>query len=236
MVLALLLAVQLGYRTIFIISGITVMAGAVALLFVPPNPKLARQQGFVFRRRYWLYYLLNFLDGCRFEIFTTFAVFALVDAYGVDVRTIALLMIVNSMLIWVAAPLIGGWVDRWGERVVLTATYVGHVGVFLGFAIFQNVYLLFAMYLGYRILDVARMAINTYLKKVCDQSDLSPSLAMGVTMNHAAAVVIPITGGVLWQTFGYQVSFLFGAFFVFLSVLVTQFVPAHVRLAAAKVA
>lgn len=234
MLLALVLTVNIGYRNIFVMSGIIVALGGVALLFVPPNPKMVRQQGFVFKRRYWLYYLLNLLDGCRFEIFSTFAIFALVDAYGVDVQTIVMLMIANAILTWAAAPIIGAWVDKSGERVVLTATYIGHVVVFVGFAVLQNVYLLFAMYLGYRVLDVARLAINTYLKKVCEPADLSPSLAMGVTMNHAAAVVIPITGGMLWQTFGYQVSFLFGAFFVFLSVLVTQLIPSHAQLGAPK--
>lgn len=222
MVLALLLVVQLGYRTMFVISAVLLAIGAVALLFVPANPKLVRQQAFVFKRRYWLYYVLNFLDGCRFEIFATFGVFALVDVYGVDVRSIATLMIVNSVITWVAGPVIGAWIDRSGERVVLTATYAGHVAVFAGFALVPNVNFLFVMYLAYRMLDVARMGLNTYVKKVADPQDLSPTLAMGVTMSHAAAIVVPITGGLLWQTLGYQVSFLFGALFVVGSVIFSQ--------------
>jgi predicted MFS family arabinose efflux permease len=222
MVLALLFVVQLGYRTVFIISGVLLACGAVALLFIPANPKLVRQQAFVFKRRYWLYYVLNFLDGCRFEIFATFGVFALVDVYGVDVRTIAMLMIVNSVITWAAGPVVGSWIDRAGERAVMTATYVGQVVVFLGFALIANVNFLFVMYLGYRTLDVARIGLNTYVKKVADPQDLSPTLAMGVTMSHAAAIVVPITGGLLWQTLGYQVSFLFGAIFVVGSVVFSQ--------------
>jgi MFS family permease len=234
MLLALALVVSVGYRTIFVISGVAVALGGLALLFVPANPRMVRQQGFVLRRRYWLYYALNFFDGCRFEIFTTFAVFALVDVYGVHVQTIVLLLIANSVLTWIAAPILGAWIDRVGERRVLTTSYAGHVVVFLGFAVFQNVYLLFAAYLGYRVLDVARLSLNTYLKKVCAPQDLSPSLAMGVTMNHAAAVVIPITGGVLWQTFGYQVSFLFGAFFVVVSIALTQLIRGRVAVPAVE--
>lgn len=228
MALAFLVVAAIGYRNIFLISWGLLIVGAVALLFVPANPRLVRQQGFVFKRRYWLFYVLNFLDGCRFEIFATFAVFALVDVYGVEVRTVTLLMLTNAVLVWVAGPLIGNWIDRLGERRVLTWTYVGHVVVFAGFALVPNVYFLYAMYLGYRILDVARMGLNTYAKKVSLPQDLSPNLAMGVTMSHAAAIVVPITGGILWQTLGYQVSFLFGAFFVALSVVFTRYMREHV--------
>ena len=224
MLVAFFVVISIGYRNIFLLSGAALFAGAAALLFVPSNPRLVRQQGFVFKRRYWLYYVLNFLDGCRFETFATFGVFALVDVYGVDVRTIALLMLFNAVLTWAAGPLIGGWIDRLGERRVLGWTYVGHVLVFAGFALVPNLYFLFAMYLGYRLLDVARMGLNTYAKKVSAAEDLSPNLAMGVTMSHAAAIVVPITGGILWQTLGYQISFLFGAVFVVFSVIFTQFI------------
>ncbi|MHB1006856.1 MAG: MFS transporter [Chloroflexota bacterium] len=233
MVLAFLFVMQLGYRNVFILAAVLLAIGAGALLFVPSDPRLVRQQGFVFKRRYWLYYVLNFLDGCRFETFATFGVFALVDVYGVDVRTIAVLMIVNSVITWVAAPIVGGWIDRLGERTVLTWSYVGHVAVFVGFAVLPNVYLLFAMYLGYRLMDTARMGLNTYVKKVADPQDLSPNLAMGVTMSHAAAIVVPITGGILWQTLGYQISFLFGALFVVGSVIFTQYIKVKAPEAAA---
>ncbi|MHB1134513.1 MAG: MFS transporter [Chloroflexota bacterium] len=236
MILAFLVVASLGYRNIFLISGAALFVGAIALLFVPANPRMVRQQGFVFKRRYWLYYVLNFLDGCRFEIFATFGVFALVDVYGVNVQTIALLMLVTAALTWVVGPLIGAWIDRLGERVVLGWTYVGHVLVFAGFALVPNVYFLFAMYLGYRLLDVARMGLNTYAKKISQPQDLSPNLAMGVTMSHAAAIIVPITGGILWQTLGYQVSFLFGAVFVAFSVAFTQLIRDHAPVPAAEAA
>ena len=236
MVLAFLVVAAIGYRNIFLIAWGFLLVGAVALLLVPANPRMVRQQGFVFKRRYWLYYVLNFLDGCRFEIFATFGVFALVDVYGVEVRTVTLLMLANAVLTWAAGPLIGSWIDRLGERRVLTWTYVGHVLVFTGFALVPNVYFLYAMYLGYRLLDVARIGLNTYAKKVSLPQDLSPNLAMGVTMSHAAAIVVPITGGILWQTLGYQVSFLFGAFFVVLSVIFTRYIRERAPAPAAELA
>ena len=212
----------LPYRPLFFISATMVALGAVAILLVPRSAVTVPQRSFVFKRRYWLYYWLNFLEGCRFEIFMTFALFALVDSYHIDAKTITLLLIVNGFTNWFVAPIFGSWIDRSGERPVLTFIYLAHIFVFLGFALVHNAYFLMAMYVLYRVFSMAGIGLNTYLKKIAQPEDVAPSLAMGVTTSHVAAIVIPISGGLLWQAFGYEVSFLFGAFFVFLSVVFTQ--------------
>jgi len=43
------------------------------------------------------------------------------------------------------------------------------------------------------------MAINTYFQKTAEPQDIAPSMAVGFTINHISAVVIPIVGGVLWM-------------------------------------
>ena len=51
------------------------------------------------------------------------------------------------------------------------------------------------------------------------------TLAMGVTVNHLAAIIVPVTGGLLWASQGYQLFFVAGAVVVFGSLLVTQRLP-----------
>lgn len=222
MIITLFVVGSMGMRAMFTVSAVVVAAGSIGLFFVPTNPGLVRQRGFVFKKPYWLYYVLNFLDGCRAEIFMSFAVFALVDSYGISVQIITMLLIVNSIINWVAAPIFGGWIDRYGERPVLTICYVAHVAIFMTFALVPNAIVLSAMYILYRTFSLGTIATNTYIKKIAEPSELAPSLAMGVTMMHAAAVVVPIIGGMLWQAFGYQISFVFGAIFVVMSVAFTQ--------------
>src|SRR2546428_481189 len=70
----------LGLRGTFVPTGLLVLAGAVAFLFmrdkqVAPRPRL------VVRRRYGIYYALTLLDGSRRQIFSTFAVFLLIKVY-----------------------------------------------------------------------------------------------------------------------------------------------------------
>jgi hypothetical protein len=40
-----------------------------------------------------------------------------------------------------------------------------------------------------------------------------------VTINHVSAVILPVVGGVIWETLGFQATFLFGAAIVFLDML-----------------
>jgi MFS family permease len=223
MLVTLFIVAHVGMREMFLISGAFVSIAGIGLFFVPKNPKLVRQQGFVLKRRYGLYYMLNFLDGCRAEISMTFALFTLVDVYRTNVQYITLLLLVNSVLAWIAAPILGRWIDRIGERPILTVAYSLNALVFLAFAFVPNQLVLMGMYSVYSVAGLAMMARNTYLKKIADPADVSPSIAMGVTMMHVAAVVVPITGSLLWSAFGYQMVFLFGFVFIVASVIATQF-------------
>ena len=85
-----------------------------------------------------------------------------------------------------------------------------HLLVFLGFALSQNIWLLYLTYLGYNFLFLFSIGTTTYLRKICRPEDLAPSLAMGVSLAHLTAMVVPIIGAALWQRLGYQFPFLFG--------------------------
>jgi len=56
----------------------------------------AEKAGFVWRRKYMLYYILTLLEGCCKRVFLTFHPCALAKVYGVRLPTIALLMAINT--------------------------------------------------------------------------------------------------------------------------------------------
>ncbi|MCC6934950.1 MAG: hypothetical protein IT333_00430, partial [Thermomicrobiales bacterium] len=123
---------------------------------------------------------------------------------------------------WRTAGWIGGLIDRYGERRMLTINYCGHFVVFLGFALAQNVWVLYLFYLGYNFLYTFSIGTTTYLRKIARREDIAPSLAMGVSWAHVAAVAVPVFGAALWTQLGYQFPFLFGTAFVLLSIYYTQ--------------
>ena len=77
------------------------------------------------------------------------------------------------------------------------------------------------------------VAIRTFFQKIADNSDIAPTMALGVTINHVAAVVVPFVGGVLWM-FNYRVPFYMGIGFALCSVIAVQFIDKQIAVNAAE--
>ncbi len=115
----------------------------------------------------------------------------LVEEFGVDARTMTMLLIISALINWRAGPPIGRMVDRIGEKRFLTIAYILHFIVFVGFAFTKNVWLLYGFYLGYQFLFLFYVGTTTYLKKIARREDIAPTLAMGVSLAHLTAVIVP---------------------------------------------
>ena len=209
----------LGLRGTFIPTGISVLIGAVALLFMHDH-ETTRRTRLVIRRRYWIYYALTLLDGSRRQIFSTFAVFLLIKIYSLDVRTITALLIFNSLVTTLVTPMIGRMIDRYGERRMLVLNYAALIFLFAGYALVHNLLILGVLYCVDNAFFAFSLGISSYLGRLAPPADVTPSLAMGSTFNHVAAVGVPLVGGLLWVSLGYQVTFFAGAATCLLSVLV----------------
>jgi len=70
------------------------------------------------------------------------------------------------------------------------------------------------------------IAIRTYFQKVGDPRDIAPSMAVGFTINHIAAVVIPALLGLVWISSNAAV-FMIGTAFAVCSLGLAQNVPNH---------
>jgi Na+/melibiose symporter-like transporter len=67
------------------------------------------------------------------------------------------------------------------------------------------------------------MGIRTYFQKIGDPKDIAPSMAVGFTINHIAAVIIPAIGGLMW-ILDYRIPFIAGAIMSAVSLLFVQFI------------
>ena len=200
-----------GYRPMFIFSGVLIALGGL-LMFTIKSSEHPPEQRIVIRREYWLFYVLQVLNGGRRHIFMTFAVFALVERYATPISTITTLFLVNQVVSIFAAYVFGRWIDRYGERIVFVPSTFLIGMVFLGYAFIDSVNVLFVLFVLDNLLFSNQLAISTYGKKMLVKaSDLRPTMVTGQTMNHIAAVLVPITGGILWQEFGHVVPFAGGA-------------------------
>jgi MFS family permease len=203
--------VEMQYRLFFIIAGSISLIGGLMVFKIPSPKKTFNKTRFVFRRRYSIFYVISFFEGARRQMFVTFAPFALVKIYGLDVTTMALVMVIGRAITFLSSPYLGRLIDRVGPKTMLTISYILMIVNFLGYALIHDVLVLLPLYILNTILMIiSRISRTTYINEIAPITDLTPSLAMGQTMEHIAAVIMPFTGGIIWGIFGYEVTFFIG--------------------------
>ncbi|CUH08063.1 Major Facilitator Superfamily protein [Jannaschia seosinensis] len=197
-------AFDLSFDLVYWISGGFTAFGALAAFFLfpqfeSPHPQVKRM---VLRRRYWLYYALQFMSGARRQIFVVFAGFMLVERYGLDVHQITALFMGTLALNMATASLVGRAVGHFGERMALILEYGGLATIFTLYAALYafdgGVWMAGGLYVVNHLFFSLALAIKTYFQKIADSGDIAPTAAVAFTINHIAAVFLPALLGYVW--------------------------------------
>ena len=228
----IVLAPHLEYHQLYMLFGITIaIASAWALTRNPSDHNLPRQRKeMVFRRRYWLFYSLTFMSGARRQIFIAFAVFLLVKKFNYSVTEIAVLFLLNNVVTFFVSPYIGKWIVKFGECRVLSLEYFSLIVIFICYGLVESRYVALFLYIADNLFFNFAIGIRTFFQKIADPEDIAPSMAVGFTINHVAAVFLPALGGMLWLV-DYRYVFFTGALLSFLSLLLVWIIPSQLRLA-----
>ncbi|MCH2274049.1 MFS transporter [Thalassospira sp.] len=223
---AMLELLNVEYRYVYLFGGaLTVIAAVFAWMAFPKFADAHPQtKKLILRKRYWLYYALTFMSGARRQIFTVFAGFLMVEKFGYDAATITLLFLLNHAINMVLAPKIGKLIGKWGERKALTFEYIGLFIVFVSYAFVENDKLAGALYVIDHLFFAMAIAIKTYFQKIADPADISSTAGVSFTINHIAAVFIPVAFGMLWLMSPSAV-FLSGAAMAAVSLILALNVP-----------
>ena len=208
----------------FVIGGLIVAAGIWGLRQDPIDEgAVPQRRKMVFRRKYWLFYFLTFMGGARRQIFMAFAVFLMVKKFQYSIQEVTALFVINNVINYFLSPLIGKSIIRFGERKVLSLEYSSLIFIFLAYAVVQSKLVLALLYILDHIFFNFAIAIRTYFQKVGDPQDIAPSMAVGFTINHIAAVFLPAVGGILWMV-DYRIPFVAGAVMSLISLVAVQMI------------
>ncbi|BCL60914.1 MFS transporter [Desulfomarina profundi] len=219
-----------SFNSLYLFFGLTIMILALSTWRLHPEKKniVPQQRKMIFKKKYWLFYLLTFLAGARRQIFTAFAVFLLVKKFDFSIQEIAILFLINNLVNYFLSPLIGRSIVRYGEQKILSVEYFALLFVFCGYALVSDKYLAGLLYILDHVFFNFSIAIRTFFQKIANPEDIAPSMAVGFTINHIAAVVLPAIGGLLWLI-DYRIPFLAGALLSFVSLLSVQSIPAQLK-------
>lgn len=229
-----------SYRWVFLLAALFAILAAFCVFLMKNGPRVqpdGKKVRFVLRRQYSLFYVLNILFGARKQVFLTFAPWVLIKIYHEPATTIATLLFLASTVGIAFKPWLGWLIDHWGERPVIMGESALLVLVCLGYGFAGRlglgpsaVYLVFLCFIMDQVLFGVTMARTTYLhKNLVQESDLTPTLSMGTTMDHAVSMSIPMCGGLLWAQFGYESIFMVAA----VVALINLFVASRIKTPAA---
>ena len=219
---------EINYQVLYLGFGLVtiVMAAGALIVFPTFNIGVAQHKTIILRSRYWLYYALTFMSGARRQIFVVFAGFLMVEKFGYSIGQISILFLINAVInIWLA-PIIGRVIGRIGERSALIIEYTGLICVFTAYGLVNNGLIAAVLYIIDHLFFAMAIAIKTYFQKIADPADFAGTASVSFTINHIAAVFLPVVFGFIWLVSPAMVFFA-GAALAAISLLLSFNVPRH---------
>ena len=220
------------YNTLYMAGGgVTFLVATYCWLVFPRfEGPVVQHKHMVLRKRYWLYYALQFMAGARRQIFIVFAAFMMVERFGFEVHEVTALFLANYIANMFFAPIMGSMVARFGERNALVFEYAGLFIVFLAYAgvyaFGWGVVLAAGLYILDHLFFALALAQKTYFQKIADPKDIAPTAAVAFTINHIGAVVLPALLGYLWLVSPASVFGVAAAMAV-ISLILSLLIPRH---------
>ncbi len=223
------IATYLSYKQMFLFAGIVATMGAIFAIRKKPDLSILTQQrkSIVFKKKYWLFYILTFLSGGRRQIFTIFSLFLLVEKFQFSVTMITSLFLINNVCNWLLNPLIGKLINRFGEQKLLIFQFLPAIGIFLGYAYVDVAAIVAIFYIFDQLTFNLNIAEKTFFQKIGEPQDIAPSMALSFTINHISAVIVPVIGATLWAI-DFAYPFILGAVLAAVSLFFVCFINAEI--------
>jgi hypothetical protein len=220
-----LLSFETPIKWVFVLAAISLLVAMILLVFLDRrvndsdgHPKKVK---FVFRKEYKFYYSLVILFGVQKQIMLVYAPWVLIDLLDKKVETLAILAMIGYFIGIFFIPAIGRWIDQYGIRKMLFVDALSFIGVYALYGLLSGGYASgtlatfgFPLFLAYGLFIIDRMSTQmglvrtVYLKKIIiDNRDITPTISLGITMDHFVSIISAILGGLIWIAWGPQYIF-----------------------------
>jgi predicted MFS family arabinose efflux permease len=188
-----------SFEQLFLVVGLACMGLTLAAMiyFQRFQGPVQQRKRIMLRARYWLYYLLTFTTGARRQLFFAFGGFLLVKKFGYSVADMASLMLVVTAANTLLAPQLGRLVMQAGERRTIMIENIVLICVFAGYATTSSWLVAGALFVVDGVFFTLTLAQRTYFQKIADPADVASTVSVAFTINHIAAVTVPVAFGAL---------------------------------------
>lgn len=196
----------------------------------------SRKIKLIIRKEYWTYYLIAILFGARKQIMFVYGPWVLIELLGFGADTMALLAIAGAGIGIFFIPAVGRWIDRYGTaRIMMVeagcffAVYIAYgflsAGLHSGFLTAAGVTVIVAF--GLKMLDFMTMQFglvrSVYMRKIAvSDEDVTPTLSLGLSLDHILSILSAVLCGWLWRELGPQSVFVLAAVLAVANMIVAR--------------
>jgi predicted MFS family arabinose efflux permease len=195
-----------------------------------------RQAKFVFRKDYARYYVICAVFGGRKQIMYVYSPWVLIELLDFKADTISILAVAGSLIGIFFMPVVGRWIDGFGIRRVMTAEALAFIVVYIAYGFLSrwvnnNAVVLtgVGMMLVYLLNIVDRMSAqffmvrSIYMRSIAlEAEDVTPSLTLGMALDHVVAIVGSYVCGLVWFRWGPEYVFLIAGLLSLVNLVAAQ--------------
>jgi MFS family permease len=215
-----------SYRTIFKWALLPAILGVLLLFLVREKPFTARYRrptfGWkVFNRDFRIFVLVNmvFAIGNSSDAFLILRAKELFATTGSAMVTVILAYVLYNLTYSLGSYPAGALADRIGPRRVFAFGLVLFAIVYAGFAANHAPWMVWVLFAVYGFYTAFTDGVGkAYASKLVQEEFRATGLGVYQTLGGMASLVASVAGGLLWQRFGFQATFVYGSLMAALAV------------------
>ncbi|MBI9012883.1 MAG: MFS transporter [Clostridiales bacterium] len=180
---------------------------------------------FIFRKEYKFYYVLTVMYGVQKQIMLVYGPWVLIELLNKKVDTLSILSIIGSLVGIFFIPALGKWIDQFGVKKLLYADALSFIGVYILYGILSALFkashipvtglpvlMAYILFIVDKMSNQMGMIRTLYLKSILVKpSDFTPTLSLGLSLDHVVSISCAILAGIIWDKIGPQYIFFIAA-------------------------
>lgn len=225
-------------KWVFIVVGVllTLVLGLFVVLErqLGHGPKSEHKFKVILRKEYKYYYVLVTMYGVQKQMMMVYGPWVLIEILGKGPDTMAVLGMVGAFIGVFFMPAVGRWIDRFGVRTLLFADALSFIFVYGIYGFMSGglndgwlskagwpVMFMFCLYIVDRMSTQLGMVRSIYLKTILvEDRDLTPTLSLGISLDHIMSITFAVLGGLVWHAWGPQYIFYLVAMLSFVNLYI----------------
>jgi hypothetical protein len=220
-VILLLMSKGSYFSKLAVIGFAVILVGILCISTLPSSEYAKKQHRLRLKKKLLPYYLLNFLNGCRSAIFSTFVIYYLITEMNFKLGATATIVLTGNVLTFAGYQYIGRLARRFDPANLLAVLYLVMCLNFLAFMVIKNEILLSLVFLVDSLVFCTSAITDSYPKIMSDGRELLGDLAVGVSLYHLGKVIMPLIGGLLYSRNNVE-AFFFGSLCTLFAIFATR--------------